>query len=121
MVLDHLFDLYGGRGFRDGDVCQFLAGAGNQNVHVLLPVLIGVVVNADARLAVLVVLGVREPHNHFGVLFFLALGRAVLAVLGDVEDRTLLFLKAEGLHDHLFIAREVLAACDYGEFCFAGK
>ena len=79
------------------------------------------VVNPHARHFEFVVFAVGQAHDHFGVVFFLSLGSAVFAVLRNVKNRTLFLLKAEGFEDHLFVAREVLAARDYGKFFFARK
>jgi hypothetical protein len=75
---------------------------------------------APAMLCLLCSLLVRA-HDHFGVGFFLPGRCAVFAVLCDVKYGTFFVLKAEGLHNHFFIAREMLAAGDDGKGFFARK
>ena len=118
-VSDHFRHLHDVGGFGDGDVGQHLARSPDQNVDVFFPVLMGVVVDACSRHEVLVGGRGQHLHDHLGVFPFLAGRCAVLAVAGDVKDRSQLVLQFESFKDELFASGEVFARRNHRERFFA--
>ena len=118
-VLDHLRKVHGLHRLGDGDVGQPFTRTGDDDVDVLFPVLVGVIVDADPGHVELVEVALLHAYDHFGVGFFRAGGRAVLAVHGDIEDAAHLLLELERLADALLGAGEMLTRGDDGERLFA--
>ena len=114
-VVDHLGQLHGLHGLGDGDVGHPLSGAGDNDVDVLLPVIGGVVMDADAGLVEGVAARCCMRTTISACSRSAAGGGAVLHIHGDVEDTVHLLLKFEGLGDADFGAREVFAGGDDGE------
>ena len=118
-VLDHLRALARLRALGDRQVGHALRRLPHDDVGVRLPVLVRVVVDADAGHVVRVAGAVLHARGHLRVLFLLARGRPVLEVHGDVEDAAHLVLQLERFPDALLRPREVLAGRDHGHRRFA--
>ena len=118
-VRDHLRALARLRALRQREVGHAVRGLADDDVDVRAPVVVGVVVDADAGHVVPVGLAGLHARGHVRVIALLARGRAVLEVHGDVEDAAHLMLELEGLLDALLRAREVLAGGDDGHRRFA--
>ena len=77
--------------------------------------------DACARHAEMVGLGLQYARDHLGVLAFTAGRRAVFAIAGHVEYRPQLLHDFQGFQDQLLTAGEMFAGGNYRERLLAGE
>ena len=114
-------DIADAAGLGQGDEGQATTGATDQDFHVLPPVRVGDIMDTGADAIEQVVVAHDDAGDHFG-MFALGPGNgAILAVAGDVENRSELLLQLQRLLHQLFRPCVMVDHGQDGEGCLAGK